>query len=211
MRRVPFWPTLIVLAAAAAMVWLGFWQLRRAEWKEALLARYAHAQTLPPIAYPLVPGSEDLLFRRAEAFCLQPTNWRIEPGRNAAGASGWRHIAACRTGAEGPGISVDAGWSGDFAVKPHWSGGKVSGMIAPLPSHESLLALMTGRHEETGTMLVATVPAPGLAPSAPPSLDEIPNNHRGYAVQWFIFAVLALGIYALALRRRMSARTPPAS
>ena len=40
----------------------------------------------------------------------------------------------------------------------------------------------------------------GLEPSAPPSTESIPNNHRSYAVQWFLFARIALLIYGLALR-----------
>ncbi|MDB5686282.1 MAG: surfeit locus 1 family protein, partial [Rhizorhabdus sp.] len=43
----------------------------------------------------------------------------------------------------------------------------------------------------------------GLEPSVPPSIADIPNNHRGYAVQWFIFALTAAIIYAIALRRRL--------
>ena len=50
--------------------------------------------------------------------------------------------------------------------------------------------------------LVASNPAPGLQASAPPSLDDIPNNHLSYAVQWFLFATVALVIYGLALRRK---------
>jgi surfeit locus 1 family protein len=38
--------------------------------------------------------------------------------------------------------------------------------------------------------------------SAPPSPDNIPNNHLSYAVQWFLFAGIAGVIYALALRQR---------
>ncbi|MBV9842871.1 MAG: SURF1 family protein [Sphingomonadaceae bacterium] len=203
MKRIPVIPTLVVLVAAALMVKLGIWQLARAQWKEALLARYQAAATQPPIAYPLVPTGHDLLFRKAEGFCLQPTAWRVEPGRNLAGEMGWRHIAACRTGAEGPGISVDAGWSRDFAMKPAWSGGKVAGVIAPLPDHRSLIEAMSRRAPRQATMLVAATPAAGLQPSAPPSIADIPNNHRAYAVQWFVFAMLALIIYALALRRRL--------
>jgi surfeit locus 1 family protein len=51
-------------------------------------------------------------------------------------------------------------------------------------------------------MLVADVPAPGLAASTPPDPAAIPNNHLAYAVQWFVFAGVALLIYGLALRRR---------
>jgi surfeit locus 1 family protein len=51
-------------------------------------------------------------------------------------------------------------------------------------------------------MLVATQPAAGLEPSAPPSIIDVPNNHLAYAVQWFLFAGIAAIIYLLALRRR---------
>ena len=205
MKRLPLVPTLIVFVAVAIMIRLGFWQIARARWKEALLARYHAAQSLPPIAYPLVPRApQDLLFRRAQAFCLQPVGWRIEPGRNGSGQIGWRHIAACRTGAEGPGLTVDAGWTSSFKdATPLWRGGKVAGVIAPLPEHRSVLAMMTQRQAPDGVMLVAAKPTAYFQPSAPPSLDDIPNNHRAYAVQWFIFAGLALLIYALALWRRM--------
>ena len=53
----------------------------------------------------------------------------------------------------------------------------------------------------------ATALAP-LQPAAPPSIDEVPNNHMSYAVQWFIFAGLAVGIYLIALARR-GRRLPP--
>jgi surfeit locus 1 family protein len=51
-------------------------------------------------------------------------------------------------------------------------------------------------------MLVSDRAAPGLVRSKTPSATDIPNNHRAYAVQWFLFAGVALLIYALALRRR---------
>ena len=202
--RFPLGPTIVVLLAVAAMIWLGVWQLRRAAWKDALLARYATANAMPPVAYPLAgAGGHDILFRRARAFCLQPVSWRIEPGRSVDGRQGWRHIAACRTGAEGPGFHADAGWSAGFDVKPQWRGGDIEGVVASLPEHGSLLATMLGHVAPPATLIVARGPAPGLAASAPPRLDDIPNNHRAYAVQWFIFAGLAIGIYAIALGRRL--------
>ena len=53
--------------------------------------------------------------------------------------------------------------------------------------------------------LVAASAPPGLEPSAPPSLDRIPNNHRSYAMQWFAFALIALVVFALAIRQRWKA------
>jgi surfeit locus 1 family protein len=56
--------------------------------------------------------------------------------------------------------------------------------------------------------LVAAGSPPGLEPAAPPSTDSIPNNHRSYAVQWFIFAAIALIIYGLAMRKRWKEEPP---
>jgi cytochrome oxidase assembly protein ShyY1 len=51
-------------------------------------------------------------------------------------------------------------------------------------------------------MLIARAAPPGLKASAPPSGDDVPNNHLAYAVQWFFFALAAAVIYVLAVRRR---------
>jgi surfeit locus 1 family protein len=200
--KLPILPTVVVALACAAMVALGLWQLRRADEKREMLARYAAAANLPEMAFPLMPSSEDPLFRKAAGLCLEPLLPRIEGGKNARGVSGWRHIVTCRTGTEGPGMAVDIGWSKDFKVKPNWKGGDVRGVIAETPSHASLLTRMLGKAPPPTVLLVAAPPAPGLEPSAPPSLADVPNNHFGYAVQWFIFAGIALNIYGIALRRR---------
>lgn len=190
MKRLPVIPTVLVAAAVAVMIGLGIWQLQRAQWKETLLARYQSNNGLPPVAFPKVPTPADreLLFRRAAGYCLKPMSWSARSGRNRAGEAGWRHIALCGGGAEGPGMAVDLGWSNRGDTPKGYIGGPVSGVIGPDRDHILLL--------------VADVAAPGLRPSARPSLDDIPNNHFAYAVQWFLFAGLAVVIYLLALRRR---------
>ncbi len=189
MKRPPVIATLIVAAACLTMVALGVWQLQRARWKDGLLRDYAAAQAQPAMAFPAVPYPEDLpLFRRASGLCLEVTGWRAVSGRSVEGASGWSHLARCRTGAEGPGMTVDAGWS-KTPANPVWQGGAVSGTI--------------GADGQNVIRLVSATPlAPGLKASAPPSLDDIPNNHFAYAIQWFFFAGVAALIYGLALRRR---------
>ena len=186
--RVPVVSTVLVAAAVAAMIALGVWQLHRLRWKEGLLAEYAAAAHEPPAGYPRVPTDETLLFRRSTAFCLQPTAWRASAGRDRAGESGYRHIADCRTGAEGPGVALDMGWSRSPEAPAGWRGGQVTGIIGP--DHDGQV------------LLVADTAAPGLQPSAPPDLDTIPNNHLAYAVQWFLFAGIAAIIYAVAVWRR---------
>jgi len=197
MKRVPIIPTIIVAAAVAVMITLGIWQLRRVEEKKALMVRYEAAANLPAVAWPAAPpGDDSLLYRRAEGLCLQPTGWRAVAGRNAADEVGWSHVAACRTGAEGPGMQVDMGWSKQSDA-PRWSGGKVSGVIAPDSRHR--------------IRLISTLPAPGLQASARPSPSSTPNNHLVYAIQWFFFAAAAAVIYVLALRGRQKKVIPPAA
>ena len=194
LRRLPLIPTIIVALAVAVMIGLGIWQLRRAEEKEALLARYQAAQNLPPVAFPNGPIADDQLplFRYATGMCLRPTAKRATAGQNREGEPGYVQIVDCVTGAEGPGMSVELGWSRNPNAAFQWAGGPVSGVIAP----DSRMRMR---------LVAATAPA-GLEPSAPPSTDRIPNNHRSYALQWFLFALIALLIYALALRKRITAQ-----
>lgn len=195
--RLPVVPTIIVAGAAATMIGLGIWQLHRAEWKQGLLARYEQAASLPPVGWPVVPAEpEQLYYRRADGFCLEVVDWRAVAGRNLRDETGWAHLAACRTGAEGPGMQVDVGWSRS-SDPPEWRGGPVSGIIAPDSRH--------------GIRLVVAQPAPGLEASKPPAPDSVPNNHLLYAVQWFFFAATALVIYGLALRRRATDKPKPPS
>ena len=189
-RRLPLAATIAVAAAVLVMIGLSVWQLQRADEKKALLARYAAAQDLPPIAFPTLPIGEDLpLFRHATGICLRPVGRRAVAGANRAGETGYVHIVDCTTGAEGPGMSVELGWSKNPNVAINWPGGPVSGIIAP--------------DSKTRMRLVAATAPPGLEPSAPPSIDQIPNNHRSYAAQWFLFALIAVAIYILALRKKL--------
>jgi surfeit locus 1 family protein len=179
----------LVGLAVAVMIGLGIWQLERREQKLALLESYETAAGLPPIGWPTLPLKEPLpLFRSATGNCLQVTGFRTAAGQNLNGEPGFLVIADCRTGAEGPGMAVELGWSKDPNAGKSWKGGLVSGTIAP--------------DSRTLIRLVTAVPGPGLAASAPPSPDTIPNNHFSYAIQWFLFAGIAAVIYLLALRQR---------
>ena len=188
-RRWPLIPTILVAAAIATMIGLGVWQLQRRHEKLALLDRLAAARTQPPIDWPAAPFAGPLpLFRAASGHCLSVTGFRTAAGQNREGDPGFLVIADCRVGAEGPGMAVELGWSKNPNAGRDYKGGMVRGIIAP-----DRLSRMR---------LVSTTPGPGLAASAPPSPDSIPNNHLTYAIQWFLFAVFAGVIYVLALKRR---------
>jgi surfeit locus 1 family protein len=178
-RRIPIFSTLLVLAAVGVMIALGFWQLDRRAQKEALLARYAAAQTLSAeLAWPSDPA------RQVEGKDAPLA------GYDRQGAVGWAHSVSCLL-PDGARAEVVLGWSKDLAERD-WSGGKVQGVIAPGAGQS--------------VRLIADPPLAGLAQSAIPDPKTIPNNHWSYAIQWFLFAGVAVVIYALALRKRLAAR-----
>lgn len=204
--RLPVLPTIVVAVACATMIGLGFWQLDRRAGKEALLSLYAANMAKGPVAFqPHGPVPDALMFRTSSAMCMKVLGWRTEAGRSAKGISGYRWIAECSTGAEGPGLLADMGVTRDPKVKPTWSGGPVRGRITTEPSHQSLFGKLGGTIEVLRPMLVVDTAAAGLEASAQPSPEEVPNNHLAYAIQWFLFAGVAAVIYIIALRRRMRA------
>ncbi len=188
-RKWPLIPTILVAAAIATMIGLGFWQLQRRQEKLALLHTLGAARNQPPIAWPTAPFGGPLpLYRSATGHCLSVTGFRTAAGQDRDGDPGFLVIADCRVGAEGPGMAVELGWSKNPNAGHDYKGGLVSGVIAP---------------DSTSRMrLVAAAPGPGLMASAVPSPDTISNNHLSYAVQWFTFAAAAALIYVLALKRR---------
>ena len=107
---------------------------------------------------------------------------RSGAGTSARGEKGWQHTARCAIDGGGE-AEVALGWS--FTPQPpEWAGGEVGGIIGP-----------------RGVLFASQV-VPGLRPLAPPDPKDLPNNHLAYAGQWFFFALTALVIYLLALRRR---------
>lgn len=195
-RRWPLVPTLLVALAVAVMIALGVWQLQRRGEKRAFIAQLSANPSLPPVAFPRFPDDR-LLFRRAGAFCLEP----VAIDRAGAGGAGFRLIATCRTGAEGPGFKVQLGTTRDPEAKVAWRGGEVEGWISHAPDARPMVARFLS-HQPQEMLLVADRPAAGLAPNTRPDTGLVPNNHLAYAVQWFVFAAIAAVVYVLALRRR---------
>jgi len=200
-KRLPILPTLIVLAAMAAMVALGLWQMQRAQWKERLLADLQAAQTMPaldldPLLARGTAGDVPLAFRRVLVTCApSEAAPSLRAGRSRSGGQpGYSYFVRCRPGAEDLAgrIEVNAGWASgpDQSLRPRLTG-TVAGVL--------------GTVEPAGpVILTAAAPAAGLQASEPPRVDDIPNNHMAYAFQWFFFAVTAGVVYVLALRRRRS-------
>ncbi|MGB3469824.1 MAG: SURF1 family cytochrome oxidase biogenesis protein [Erythrobacter sp.] len=184
--RLPIIPTIIVVAAALTMVGLGIWQLGRADEKAALIDRYSQSTSMNKVVqFPTEGDGEAMWFRRSTVQCDGVNGIEGIAGTAANGAKGWAWRAKCdvSAGTDTGTALVDLGFSRGLE-KPKWSGGAVTGIIAP------------------GPRLVADPPVAGLQPLAKPDPNSLPNNHLAYAGQWFFFALTALVIYGFAVKGR---------
>lgn len=195
MRGIPIIPTIFVVAAAGVMVWLGFWQLGRADEKEALIAEFQAVANLPAVELRNLRKAENLTYRTVRIDCSKPWKWEAVAGNNQAGQAGYVHRYTCLqqsvNGREHGGNSVlevfgVIGWS-QTPANPAWKGGQIDGILAPLGDNFKLVS---------GTGLS------GLDAPAKPDPKDLPNNHLAYAGQWFFFALTALLIYGFAVRSR---------
>ena len=203
MKRLPILAILVVAAAVATMIGLGIWQLRRAQWKDALLAQYTAAASMPAVDLdPLLDGRgplPPLSFRRALISCdTTDVEADVHAGRNGADRPGQVYIIPCRPGADGLAgrIRVNMGWS----ERPD--------AARRLSLHGIVAGRLSVVGEDGPIILTSATAQPPLAPSQPTAIDSIPNNHLSYAFQWFFFAAAAVVIFVLALRRRNRGTLP---
>lgn len=204
MRRIPIFATIIVALAIATMIGLGIWQIERATWKEGLLASYRAAAGAPMLdGLPTGADVDRIAFRRASLQCRTTSGPTLLGGPGPDGQTGFRSIVGCAL-PDGRAMMADLGWH-KLGVEPALPpvGTMVVGRGALIPD-DVLAARVFGRKDgHVPLLLVLENPVPGFAPSTPPSVETIPNNHRSYAVQWFLFAAVAGIIYALALWKRL--------
>ena len=187
-RNIPLIPTIIVAGAIAVMIALGFWQLGRMDEKEALIAQAERSLKMSSeVEYPRdETGIEAAMYRRTTILCASASGGTTTAGTSARGEKGMAQRVLCHL-ADGTPVKVDLGFSRN-PEPVQWSGGEVRGTIAP------------------GGRVVAAEPLAGLEPLATPDPRDLPNNHLAYAGQWFFFALTALVIYILALRRRSATK-----
>ena len=113
-RRVPIVPTILVALAVAAMIGLGLWQLQPRGMETGAdrpLRQCAKPCRRSPGRAVLAEEDALPLFRRATGYCAAGLGKRSTAGQNRSGEIGYVHIADCASRAEGPGMSVEIGWS----------------------------------------------------------------------------------------------------
>jgi surfeit locus 1 family protein len=206
-RRVPFLPTVVVAVAVLVMMALGFWQIGRAQQRDADQKRMIERVNLPPVAYPFgTTASNAFRFRRLVATCARVSHWEQRASKSSRDQPGWGYIATCEGAAPGATFEAELGFNPAPNVKPVWSGGTVSGRAKLGPDRRGFIDRLLWRAPQQRLMIVSDKPAVGLAASKQPTPGDEDNTSWGYAVQWFLFAATALAIYGLALRKRWRER-----
>lgn len=224
MLRRMFFPILMGIVGCAFLVLLGIWQVQRMHWKEGVLARIEAKIHGDPVALPVAAGlTEEADEYRAVTVEGGFTGDFIELLAGQKGTSpGVRIIEAFATG-DGRRILVDRGFLEDSArALPRTDGATLvtgnllwpnaSDSFTPPPDPKTGLWFardLPAMAERLGTeplLVVARAPTgDGIVP-VPVDTSSIPNDHWGYAIQWFSLAVV-WGVMTLYLLWRIRQRT----
>lgn len=212
-------PLIFGLGGFAVLASLGVWQLRRLAWKEAILADIDARIAAAPAAVPAAPDrdADRYLPVTAEGDLLgAPVRVLVSTKEQGAG---FRLITRFRL-EDGRTILVDEGIVGleeNAAPDPaanvtvsgnlHWPDETDRWTPAPDLSQGLFYARdvdLLARSLETEPVLVVARTVSGADARATPlpvSSAGVPNNHLGYAVQWFGLAAVWLGMTAFLLWR----------
>ncbi|MCC5957906.1 MAG: SURF1 family protein [Rhodobacteraceae bacterium] len=213
-------PAVFGLIGTAILVNLGMWQLSRADEKAALIAEMESRIFQPPVPLPDAPDPEQDRYLPVDVTGRFTADHSFAMAAQRAQGPGFHLISVLQTDS-GRRIMVDRGylpeaaraglvfesddvtlagnlhWPRDAnAYTPEFDAGRnlffardVGQMAALLDAEEMLVVLR--RTSET------------TPPATPVPVYEVrlPDNHLGYAVQWFLMAIAWLGMTVFFLWR----------
>lgn len=202
----------------AITVALGFWQVRRLEWKTALLSEIDRGEAAAPI--PLGPDPRPFSRVQAAGEFLPPTalyGLEVRSTRDGA-AMGGQLIQPLRLN-DGRIVLVDRGWVPETAAVVPAGSATVTGYVRPAeypvrfgaaddPAARRFYALdpvaiaaALGVAAAPYTLVALGADQPGITPAPATALPRPVNNHLAYAVTWFAFAGCALAVFAVYTRK----------
>jgi surfeit locus 1 family protein len=216
MRRYVF-PVLMGVVGVAILMSLGFWQLRRMEEKRAYLDEIEARIGNAPIPLPALPEEGPHKFQAVVAEG-RFTGEYLEVLAGQKGASPGVMVIEAFALPDGRRILIQRGFVEEEARSvpraPHEA--RVEGNLhwpqdtnafTPPPDEKSGLwfardvPAMAAALNTEPTLIVASAPTgEGIAP-VPVDTSGIPNDHWGYAIQWFLLAVTWAGMTLFLLWR----------
>lgn len=221
----------LAVLAAALFVRLGFWQLARLREKVQRNATIAAQQRAQPVQFAsLPPDTAAAHYRRASVTgVFDYERELIVANRTRQGSPGVVLVTPMRVAGTDTVVLVDRGWvyspDGTSVDRARWrerDSASVTGYVeqfAPdgpvtrIPANDRIVRRLS-RREVSARIPYPFAPyylvATGDTASSHPVRREMPaldaGPHRGYAIQWFAFATIAI-VGALAVIRRE--RRPP--
>ena len=215
-RRPSLFALTLLVVGVAAFVWLGLWQLRRADEKQRLFDAFSQAESAAPITltqarrdetpqhYPRVSVSGrydsghvyllDNQTREGRAGVIVWMLFQPDPYNKPAIPELPGEVATL-TGlyAPPPGFGLRLG--GDTLP------GQATWPKTTIRIDRDEIARDSSRTLDTRVLLLDADPAGGFERHWTPEV-MVPDKHRAYALQWFSFAIAALVIFVVLHRRR---------
>lgn len=212
-------PLLFGVLGTAVLASFGVWQVQRLDWKEGLIAEIEARIAADPVPLPEAPDPQE------DAYLAVTLTGSVEGypvrvfGTWRGGGAGERIVAPVLT--EGRRVMVDFGFVGAGAVVTLPDGPlEITGNLdwpdetnssTPAPDGDQWFARDVGLLSEVlladPILVVAREVSPAVQPTPlPVGTAGIPNNHLGYAIQWFGLALVWAGMTAFYLWR-MTRRT----
>lgn len=219
MTRSMILPLLFGIAGTAVLIWLGVWQLQRLEWKLGVIAEIEARIVDAPVAIPAAPDpARDQYLPVEAAGRITGDEAHVLVSVKGIGP-GYRIVSAFET-AEGRRVLLDRGFireTAKDATRPagaatvtgnlHWP--DEIDRFTPAPDLDGniwfardipALAEALGTEPVMMVLRETSETAPPVTPF-PVDTSGIPNNHLGYAVQWFGMALVWAGMTAFFLWR----------
>jgi surfeit locus 1 family protein len=215
-------PLIFGILGVTVLVGLGVWQLQRLAWKTATIAGIEARLAAAPAAVPADPTPE------ADRYLRVHAEGAVEPGEihvytSAPGQGvGYRVVVPLRL-ADGQRILLDRGFVpirdkdaprrlGPIAVEGALAWPRETDSFTSPPDREKNVwfardvPLMAEALATDPVLLVTASSDDPAQPTPLPVAVDIPNNHLGYAIQWFgMAAVWALmtGYLLWRIKRRI--------
>ncbi|MGY6706125.1 SURF1 family protein [Roseinatronobacter sp.] len=213
-------PAIFGLVGTAILVNLGFWQLSRAEEKAALIAEMETRIFQPPVSLPDTPDPEQDRYLPVEVTGRFTADHSFAMAAQRAQGPGFHLISVLET-EDGRRIMVDRGFlpeAARTALAVESGPATLAGNLHwPRDANEYTPEFDAGRNlffardvaqlaaflnaEEMLVVLRRTSEATPPATPVPVYEVRLPDNHLGYAVQWFLMAIAWLGMTVFFLWR----------
>lgn len=219
MSRRMIFPLIFGIGGIAILLWLGFWQLSRLEWKEQALAEIDAKMTAPAIELPLNPNKDEhnrvsveakVLIGFAEAHVLTSQKFQ---------GPGYLVVTPALTKPDNRKIIVDMGFIPEaqknslrapveLTVTGNLLWPNEVDSFTPEPNLERNiwfardLPRLATHFDTEEVLIVAREISDGKFATQPVAIGhDIPNDHLEYAITWFSLAIVWFGMTGFLLWR----------